>query len=131
LAIPGHTTSNSLHDPPLTGKTYKTVLCMATPRKRLSSGFSEAPIEEVSEEKELEESLNTMPVEIFEEGEAKEEPKEAPRTVILPEISPTEDPGTRFVEQPVVHSEPIVAPVEHNKPRPHPRNIPRFTRFAK
>lgn len=104
---------------------------MATPRKRPSPGFSEKPKEEVTEKEELEEFLDAMAVETFTEIENQEEVKEEPKKEIIREITPTEDLGPRFVEQPAVQFEPPVVPAEPKKPRPHPRNIPRFTRTVK
>jgi glycine cleavage system protein P-like pyridoxal-binding family len=108
---------------------------MATPRKRSTAGLTAKPAEETTEKEELEGFLDAMAMETFEtierQEEVKEEPKEEPKKEVIQEIVPTEDPGPRFVEQPIVQSGTPAPPAEPKKPRPHPRNIPRFTRLAK
>jgi hypothetical protein len=104
---------------------------MATPKKRSSTGFTTNPPEEATEEKEVEEFLDAMAVETFAEIENQEEVKEEPKVEAIREIVPTEDPGPRFVEQPVTAAEPPAKPVKPEQPRRHPRNIPRFTRVVK
>lgn len=102
---------------------------MATPRKRSSTGFTAKPAEEETEKKELEEFLDAMAVETFEEIEKQEEIKEEPKVEVIREITPTEDLGPRFVEEtPAAKQQP---PLELKRPRPHPRNTPRFTRTVK
>ena len=69
-----------------------------------------------------------------EEAEAKvEEKAEAPLPVILPEITPTEDVGPRFVEEPPTPQPqavtPPVTPQLQPPPKRHPRNIPKFSRY--
>lgn len=103
---------------------------MAAPRKRPSPGFSEETKEEVTEKEDLEDLIDEVVTELFEEvekreEEVKEEVKEAP----LREIIPTDDLGPRFVEAPVVETK--APPPEFKRPRPHPRNTPRFTRVVK
>ena len=68
-----------------------------------------------------------------EEPEAKvEEKTEAPLPVILPEITPTEDVGPRFVEPPTPSPQVVTPPATPQlqpPPKRHPRNIPKFSRF--
>ena len=101
---------------------------MATPRKRPSASFSEKPKEEGTEKQEVEKFLDVMAAEVFETIEKVEEKQEEQ---ILPEIIPTEDPGPRFVETPVVEKQPEPVKVEVKQPKRHPRNIPRFSRTTK
>lgn len=106
---------------------------MATRRK--SSGFT-APAEE--EKASVEEFLDSHAQEMIEnisqteEGlEEKPEVVEAKNFVPM-EIAPTEDVGPRFVEE-VVTSAPtptaIPNPQLQPKPKRHPRNIPKFSRY--
>jgi hypothetical protein len=96
---------------------------MATPRKRPSSGFSEKPAEENTEEQEIEESLEVTVADVLEEIETIEK--------LFPEITPTEDPGPRFVETLVEETQPEPQKAQVKKPKRHPRNIPRFSRTVK
>ena len=109
---------------------------MAT--RRRSSGFTEQAKEEtVSVEEFLDESAREMFETISrteEEPEAKEEEKAvAPLPVILPEITPTEDVGPRFVEEPPTSQPQAVTPPATPQlqppPKRHPRNIPKFSRY--
>jgi hypothetical protein len=109
---------------------------MAT--RRRSSGFT-APQDD--ETKGIEEFLDESAREMFEtisrneeEAEAKvEEKAEAPLPVVLPEITPTEDVGPRFVEESPTPQPQVVTPpaTPHLQPPPkrHPRNIPKFSRY--
>ena len=96
---------------------------MATPRKRPSSGFSEKPAEESTEKEEIEEFLEVMTADVFEEIEKAEE--------VIPEITPTEAPGPRFVETPPEETKPEPPKVELKKPKRPARNTPRFSRTVK
>jgi outer membrane biosynthesis protein TonB len=106
---------------------------MATPRKR-SSGFSEKPKEEISEEEQLSEFLDEVATEMFEtisqmEEEQPEQPK-VEQPFVAPSIIPAEDPGPRFIPEP----EPLPVdktpkPPKPVAPRRHPRNIPKFSRY--
>ncbi len=69
-----------------------------------------------------------MAAEVFETIAKAEEKQEEQ---ILPEIIPTEDPGPRFVEAPVVEKQREPFKVEVKKPKRHPRNTPRFSRTTK
>lgn len=101
---------------------------MATTRKR-TSGFSEKPKEDEStEQKELEQMLDVLAQETFEEISQ----KEAIAPVFVPqEIIPTEDVGPRFLEPEVtaVPAESRPEPQLKAPPKRHPRNIPKFSRF--
>jgi hypothetical protein len=97
---------------------------MATPRKRSTSGFSEKPKDENVESQEIEEFFDSAFAEVVEQVEKQEEQ-------VLPEIIPTEDAGPRFVETPVVETQPEPVKIEEKKPKRHPRNVPRFSRIAK
>jgi hypothetical protein len=109
---------------------------MAT--RRRSSGFTEQAKEETVS---VEEFLDSHAREMFEtisqteeEPEAKvKEKTEAPLPVILPEITPTEDVGPRFVEEPSTPSPQVVTPPATSQiqppPKRHPRNVPKFSRF--
>ncbi len=106
---------------------------MATPRKR-SSGFSEKPKEEISEEGQLSEFLDVVATEMFETISQKEEEQPQPQKVeqpfVAPSIIPTEDPGPRFIPEP--EPTPVAKAPEPPKPvapRRHPRNIPKFSRY--
>lgn len=99
---------------------------MATSRKRPSTGFSEKPKEETLEEKEVDEFLEVSTKEIIEEIEKVEEDK-----AIVLEIEPTEDPGPRFIDPPTPPEQPKEPKVELKRPRPHPRNTPKFSRIVK
>ena len=110
---------------------------MATPRKR-STGFSEKPKEEISEETKVEELLDEVATEMFETISHKEEEKpQAPLPVVLPPIVATEDAGPRFVEQqppapapqPKAPQPKAAAPKLQPPPKRHPRNIPKFSRY--
>jgi hypothetical protein len=96
---------------------------MATPRKRPSSGFSEKPAEESTEKEEIEEFLEVMAADVFEEIEKTEE--------IIPEITPTEAPAPRFVETPPEEAKPEPPKVGLKKPKRPARNTPRFSRTVK
>jgi hypothetical protein len=97
---------------------------MATPRKR-TSGFSEKPAEEIK----VEEFLDEAAQEVFEAVSQKEEPA-SPIPVVIESITPTEDPGPRFVEKAPEPVAPVAAPqpLQPVAPRRHPRNIPKFSR---
>lgn len=98
---------------------------MATTRKR-TSGFSEKPPEEVKEQQEVEQMLEAIAQETF-ENLSKEE--ESVPEFIPQEIVPTEDVGPRFVES---TPDPIPAPTPVPQlkapPKRHPRNVPKFSR---
>lgn len=101
---------------------------MAT--RRRSSDFTEQAKEEtVSVEEFLDESAREM----FETISRTEEEPEAPLPVVLPEITPTEDVGPRFVEEPPTPSPQVVTPPATPQlqppPKRHPRNVPKFSRF--
>ena len=69
-----------------------------------------------------------------EELEVKEEEKvQDPLPVILPEITPTEDVGPRFVEEPPTpQPQAVTPPVTPPLPPPphrHPPNNPKFSRY--
>ena len=101
---------------------------MAT--RRRSSDFTEQAKEEtVSVEEFLDESAREM----FETISRTEEEPEAPLPVVLPEITPTEDVGPRFVEEPPASSPQVVTPPATPQlqppPKRHPRNVPKFSRF--
>ena len=115
---------------------------MATPRKRPSSGFTTTPSETLdateaipTESNEVHEFLEAAATEALEEVIAMEEaPSIEPTPVpfFAETITPTEDPGPRFVE--VAATETLAVP--EAKPLPqaskrHPRNIPKFSRLAK
>ena len=107
---------------------------MATTRKRpTSSGFSDKEPDPVAEEKEISELLEELADEVIDEiEEVVEEVVTQPQ--IMPEITPTEDPGPRFLEKtPQNPAKPQnVAPLPVPVPlRPHPRNIPKFSRKVK
>ena len=109
---------------------------MAT--RRRSSGFTPPKDEETPT---IEDFLDAAATEMFEtisreeeEAEAKVEEKvEAPLPVILPEITPTEDVGPRFVEEPPTPQPQAVTPPATPQlqppPKRHPRNIPKFSRY--
>jgi hypothetical protein len=101
---------------------------MATPRKRPSTSFSQKSKEDSAEKQEVEEFLDAAVAEVLETTEKVEETLKAD---ILPEIIPTEDPGPRFIEVPVVEKQPQSQKPEVRKPKRHPRNIPRFSRATK
>jgi hypothetical protein len=101
---------------------------MAT--RRRSSDFTEQAKEEtVSVEEFLDESAREM----FETISRTEDEPEAPLPVVLPEITPTEDVGPRFVEEPPTPSPQVVTPPATPQlqppPKRHPRNVPKFSRF--
>ena len=101
---------------------------MAT--RRRSSDFTEQAKEEtVSVEEFLDESAREM----FETISRTEEEPEAPLPVVLPEITPTEDVGPRFVEEPPTPLPQVVTPPATPQlqppPKRHPRNVPKFSRF--
>jgi hypothetical protein len=96
---------------------------MTTPRKRPPSGFSGKPANESTEKQEIDEFLEVTAAELFEEVEKAKE--------IILEITPTEDPGPRFVETPPEEIKPEPPKVELKKPKRHARNTPRFSRTVK
>lgn len=100
---------------------------MATTRKR-TSGFSEKPKEEeITEKEEVEQMLDEIAQETF-ENLSKEE--EAAPVFIPQEVVPTDDVGSRFLDRlPEVKAE-APAPTLQLKapPKRHPRNIPKFSR---
>jgi hypothetical protein len=108
---------------------------MATPRKR-SSGFSEKPKEEISEEAQLSEFLEEVATEMFETISHKEdappEPEQVEKNFVAPSITPTEDPGPRFMPEPepvsVYEPSKSTVPLRQNR---HPRNIPKFSPHRK
>lgn len=120
---------------------------MATRRK---APVFTAP-EEEEETKSIEEFLDASAREMFEtisreEEEAEEEevkveavveqvtptPPPKPMSVILPEITPTDYVGPRFVEETVAPAPkpqaPAPAPQLQPPPKRHPRNVPKFSR---
>lgn len=114
---------------------------MATPRKRSplgqTSGFGNESIEgtsNVSEKDErdnLEEFLEVATNDLFEMIEVAEKKVE-----VVPffeeSITPTEDPGLRFVETPEPPAKEATATTTLKAPpRRHPRNIPKFSRTEK
>lgn len=101
---------------------------MATTRKR-TSGFSEKPKEESTEQEEIEQMLDVLAQDTFEEISKKEE---LVVTFIPQEIVPTEDVGPRFVEETPAPPTPVVqqsAQKLQPPPKRHPRNIPKFSRY--
>ena len=100
---------------------------MATSRKRPSSGFTAKSEEQIEE---LLESIVEETLQEVEEEEVQEVELEV-KFELIREIVPTEDLGPRFVEQPVVEVKEPVKPAEPKRPRPHPRNTPRFSRVVK
>lgn len=100
---------------------------MATLRKRPSSGFSSESIEELptppDPEPEQESTSLTVDQEVVQD-----EHVEIFREVV---ITPTEDPGPRFVELKETPKEEVKAqPILLNKPKRHPRNIPKFSTWS-
>ncbi len=81
----------------------------------------------------VEEFLDESATEMFETISRTEKEAEAPLPVILPEITPTEDVGPRFVEEPPTSTPKVATPpaTPHLQPPPkrHPRNVPKFSRF--
>jgi len=81
----------------------------------------------------VEEFLDESAREMFETISRTEEEPEAPLPVVLPEITPTEDVGPRFVEEPPTPSPQVVTPPATPQlqppPKRHPRNVPKFSRF--
>lgn len=81
----------------------------------------------------VEEFLDESAREMFETISREEEKAEAPLPVILPEITPTEDVGPRFVEElPTPQPQAVTPPVTPQlqpPPKRHPRNIPKFSRY--
>lgn len=129
---------------------------MVAPRKK-TSGFSSKPAEQTEEEKEIEEFINEVTSELFEEE------KETPSSsLVIESITPSEDTGPRFIQTPeekvitrekkqpklldvpeegttrvVIHqpqSPEVVSQISPKELAVHPpkrnrRNIPRFSRF--
>lgn len=101
--------------------------------RRKSSGFTTPQEEETAS---IEEFLDASAREMFETISREEEAVEAKTEVVeatpfIPlEIVPTEDVGPRFVEE---VAEPIPTPTTtpqlQPKPKRHPRNIPKFSRY--
>jgi hypothetical protein len=110
---------------------------MATNRHK-TAGFTAPEAEE--ETASVERLLEKNAAEMFEtfsriEGEPEEKIVKVapPLPVVLPEISPTEDAGPRFVEESATPvPQPLATPqTPQLQPRPkrHPRNIPKFSRY--
>jgi len=108
---------------------------MAT--RRRSSGFTEKAQEEAAS---IEEFLDENATEMFETisriEEALEEKIDKVASVapsVLPEITPTEDVGPRFIEEPPTPRPQVVTPAATPQlqppPKRHPRNIPKFSRY--
>lgn len=97
---------------------------MATSRKRPSEGFTSKPKVEEQENIEIEELLDSSFEEVFQEVQNSEQKE------VIREITPTEDLGARFIEKPEAEVKSKASPLEVKRPRPHPRNTPRFTRTA-
>jgi hypothetical protein len=106
---------------------------MATSRKRPSTGFTAKPETEVEEKVEVEEFLEPIAEETLQQTKEEEVQEVELEIKVEPirEIVPTEDLGPRFVEQPVVEAKEPAKLAEPKRPRPHPRNTPRFSRVAK
>ncbi len=81
----------------------------------------------------MEELLDSIVEETIQEVEEEEVQEVKPEVRVEPirEIIPTEDLGPRFVEAPVAEKTPPTPPAEPKRPRPHPRNTPRFSRVVK
>ena len=81
----------------------------------------------------VEEFLDESAREMFETISQTEDEPEAPLPVVLPEITPTEDVGPRFTEEPPAPSPQVVTPPATPQlqppPKRHPRNVPKFSRF--
>ena len=100
---------------------------MATPKRR-TSGFNTEP--EAKQEEEIQEFLDVVATEMFETMSHKEEETVEKKPFVAPEITPTPDPGPRFLpkeEQPPDTATPKVPP-QPVAPRRHPRNVPKFSR---
>lgn len=94
---------------------------MTTPRKK-TGGFSAAA---ETDEAKVEEFLEDVTQEMLETISLAEDTK----PFVPQEITPTPDPGPRFLEQPPVEKTPVVpAPQLQPAPRRHPRNVPKFSR---
>jgi hypothetical protein len=103
---------------------------MATTRKR-SPGFApETETEEATVAEFLEETATEMLEAATQKEETVVEPKLTEAPFVAESITPTEDPGPRFVSEPepifVTKGLEIPKPVA---PRRHPRNIPKFSRI--
>jgi len=108
---------------------------MTTSRKRYPSQPIRKPIDEIPTEisTEMEEVIPT-PVEIKEEEVVVSLPEPLVKLFVAEEITPTPDPGPRFLDK----VEDIAAPVKPKSPgktlensagkKRHPRNIPKFSR---
>lgn len=96
---------------------------MAT--RRRSSGFTAPKDEETAS---IDEFLEENAREMFETISRDEEEvvEAAPFTPM--EIAPTEDAGPRFVEE-TAPPAPPATPQLQPKPKRHPRNIPKFSRY--
>lgn len=112
---------------------------MATTRKRsTSSGFSAPKSEEVkAEEAAIAEFLEESAREMFETISRSEEPVVEEKPFVAESITPTPDPGPRFLDK---EPQPVATPVSPPqkepgitlKPKPqrrHPRNVPRFSAY--
>jgi hypothetical protein len=100
---------------------------MATPKRR-TSGFNVDP--EAKQEEEVQEFLDAVATEMFETISHKEKEEVEKKPFVAPEITPTPDPGPRFLpkeEQPPAAATPK-APPQPVAPRRHPRNVPKFSR---
>ena len=106
---------------------------MAT--RRRSSGFTTPKEEETAS---VEDFLEDNAREMFETISREEEEAEAKTEVVEPEpfipmeIVPTEDVGPRFVEEVAAPAPaPVAPPAPQLQPKPkrHPRNIPKFSRY--
>lgn len=104
---------------------------MATVRRR-SQGFDTEPETASTEEAKVNEFLEEVATEMFETiSQAEEEPKPETKKFVEEAITPSEDPGPRFVETPV-EAPPVKKPeAKPVAPKRHPRNIPKFSRHRK
>jgi hypothetical protein len=96
---------------------------MAAPRKRPPSEPVQKEDSVFVEEKEISEFLETVASETLVEVAKQEE--------IYPEMTPTEDPGPRFLDEPVKEEVKEIPPQFKKPASPlrHPRNIPKFSRY--
>jgi hypothetical protein len=103
---------------------------MATTRKR-SPGFTpESEAEEATVTEFLEEVATEMFETISQEEEAVVESKPIETPFVVESITPTADPGPRFVPEP--DPIPVAKAPELPKmvaPKRHPRNIPKFSHY--
>lgn len=118
MEIPRNTAQNAVLNTPITGKTQKTVLAMATPRKRPSPGFAEKPQEKEAED--LESFIEQSADEIF---------NQIPEKEVIREIIPA-DVRPPSLEKLKAEKEEMEAK-KKTVPRRHPRNIPKISRTVK